>query len=105
MTAPMAVRQSPRCSARDGARPVAAGGGLVALWFDSRAASVDKLQAVWHASVLRHWAADGCGRTAHEAAAGAAAASWPQVRVALETTGWDLNATHLEGDGGSLSLS
>lgn len=107
------------CASWHGAYAIAIRGGeqgsaptecklAVALWHGSQATPADKLHAMWHASVLRHFAATvGCGadaRAANEAAAARACASWPLVYAAMEAAGWDLSTAYLDGDGGSLKM-
>ncbi len=95
----------------DGARyALAVGGGAtgaqaacqVALWHTSGSKPLDKILAVWHASVLRHRLAGGGGEATREQLAAAtrvANAAWPRVHAALEEAGWDLKSVHLDGDG------
>ena len=83
------------------------GAPTVAAWHTFGATSEAKLQAVWHASVLRH-GLRGVGDDADAVAAAAgrldafACAAWPAVLDALRDVGWDLKQVHLDGDGGFL---
>ena len=75
----------------------------VLVWHSSTSTPLHKLQAVWHACVLRH-ALD--GRRARPLDLGAAHARamelWPAVLRSMESTDWLLGMVYLDGDGAYL---
>ena len=76
----------------------------VCVWYTADVSAATKIRGVWHACVLRESIDRGCGtagdlKSAHERAA----ASWPRVEAALQTSGWDLKTVYLDGDGGCLT--
>jgi len=100
----------------------------VLVWHAETAAAPDKLEAVWHACVLRYFGgkvqsgsmperstdhpkpttaqSTATSRVLHwEALDLLAGSTWPSVRDALREAGWDENVVYLDGDGGCLALS
>jgi hypothetical protein len=89
-------------------------GARVALWHVGDASAESKLKAFWHASMLRRRLSSRaasslgssgqtlCPRSEIASALELVHTSWDEVRSAITRAGWDLNATHLDGDGGSI---
>ncbi|KAJ1621257.1 vitamin B6 photo-protection and homoeostasis-domain-containing protein [Pavlovales sp. CCMP2436] len=75
----------------------------VVAWHNARSASIDKLQAVWHACVLRHALDRRCEYGLDlDAAHAAARALWPAVHRSLEEADWHLVTVYLDGEGACL---
>jgi hypothetical protein len=78
----------------------------VLLWHGSRNRPREKLQALWHACVVRH-VLDHRGQLPFslEAAHAAALGHWPAVYSALVEADWNLEAVYLDGVGASIELN
>jgi hypothetical protein len=76
----------------------------VVVWHSSKGVARDKVQAVWHACVIRHAlehaAPSATGEPLALAAVDAAALRlWPAVHDALVAAEWALETVHLDGEG------
>mmetsp|Transcript_14143 Transcript_14143/g.27944 ORF Transcript_14143/g.27944 Transcript_14143/m.27944 type:complete len:507 (+) Transcript_14143:50-1570(+) len=80
-----------------------AGTAPVLLWHCQGATNLSKLQAVWHACVLRdNLSKDGCEDV--DRLHRYAEQWWPQVHQSLEASGWSFERVFLDGAGGCLEL-
>jgi len=80
-----------------------AGTAPVLLWHSQGASNLTKLQAFWHACVLRHHLSkDGCNdvHDIHRYAE----QWWPEVYKSLEASGWSFERVFLDGVGGCLEV-
>jgi len=90
----------------------------VGVWYREDATSESKLQAMWHACMLRHEAVSGERASSSQAGGGAhvsasecasrhalAAAAWPAVLAALREVGWDTQTVYFDGEGGYLATT
>ena len=79
--------------------------GPVLIWFASGAKPAEKLQAAWHACVLRQLGGGGGGGAAEAELHARAEAAWPAVHASLSAAGWAVENVFLDGDGGFLALA
>lgn len=74
----------------------------VIVWHHFGASPNSRLQAFWHACVLRHFLAEDT-HTCVESLDALALKSWPSVLAALKNEGWHVERVFLDGFGGSLN--
>ena len=76
----------------------------IVLWHRDNAQPIEKIQAMWHVSVLRHFDVATDGSLSLDELHSLAHVWWPSVLAALKLSHWNIDRVFLDGYGASLNL-